>query len=91
LIVDQTSEDAIAAGIKKLLTDQATYARLCVEARARKFRSWSDYTEKLLKHLQLLFNLAARSREVSSADSHGAIQGSSARALIGATRPEREI
>jgi glycosyltransferase involved in cell wall biosynthesis len=91
LIVDQTSEDAIAAGIKKLLTDQATYARLCVEARARKFRSWSDYIEKLLKHLQLLFNLAARSREVSSADSHGAIQGSSARALIGATRPEREI
>jgi len=57
LIVDQTSEDAIAAGIQKLLRDQATYARLCVEARARKFRSWSDYIEKLLKHLQLLFNL----------------------------------
>ena len=55
LIVDQTSEDAIAAGIQKLLRDQATYARLCVEARARKFRSWSDYIEKLLQHLSLLF------------------------------------
>jgi len=54
LTVDQTSENAIAAGIKKLLRDQATYARLCAEARARKFRSWSDYIEKLFKHLQLL-------------------------------------
>src|SRR5712671_2109727 len=53
LIVDQTSEHAIAAGIKKLLRDQATYARLCVEARARKFRLWSDYIERLLEHLQL--------------------------------------
>jgi len=58
LIVDQTSERAIAAGIKKLLRDQATYARLCVEARARKFRLWSDYIERLLEHLQLLFNLS---------------------------------
>ena len=57
LIVDQTSEAAIAAGIQKLLGDQATYGRLCVEAGARKFRSWSNYIEKLLKHLQLFFNL----------------------------------
>ncbi len=55
LIVDQRSEDAIAAGIKRLLTDQATYARLSAEARARKFGSWSDYIEKLLQHLSLLF------------------------------------
>ena len=59
LIVDQTSEHAIAAGIKKLLRDQATYGRLCVAARARKFRLWSDYIEKLLEHLQLLFSISA--------------------------------
>jgi len=53
LIVDQTSEDALAAAIEKLLTDPVTYERLSTEARARKFRSWSDYTEKLLEHLQL--------------------------------------
>jgi glycosyltransferase involved in cell wall biosynthesis len=53
LIVEQTSEDALAAGIKNLLTDQQTYSRLCTEARARKFRSWSDYIEKLLEHLQV--------------------------------------
>jgi Glycosyltransferase len=53
LIVDQTSEEAIAAGIKKLLTDRETYARLCAEARAREFRSWPDYTQTLLEHLQL--------------------------------------
>src|SRR5207244_12625157 len=53
LIVDQTSEDALAAGIKNLLTDQQTYSRLCTEARARKFRSWSDYIEKFLEHLQV--------------------------------------
>jgi len=51
LIVDQTSEDALAAGIKELLTNQGTYARLCVEARARKFRSWADYIDRLLDHL----------------------------------------
>jgi glycosyltransferase involved in cell wall biosynthesis len=52
LIVDQTSEDALASGIKKLLSDQEAYIRLCTEARARKFRSWPDYIEKLLGHLQ---------------------------------------
>ncbi len=52
LIVDQTSEDALAAGIKELLTNQGTYARLCVEARARKFRSWADYIDRLLDHLR---------------------------------------
>lgn len=53
LVVDQTSEDAIAAGIKKLLTDQEIYTRLCTEAQTRKFRSWQDYTQELLGHLQL--------------------------------------
>ena len=51
LIVDQTSDGAIAAGLKKLLTDQKTYMQLCLQARARKFRSWADYIEKLLDHL----------------------------------------
>jgi glycosyltransferase involved in cell wall biosynthesis len=54
LIVDQTSHGAIAAGIEKLLNDQETYQRLCREARARTFRSWSDYTDRLLSHLQML-------------------------------------
>ncbi len=60
LIVDQSSCDELADGIKTLLVDQQTYSRLCEEARARKFRSWSDYTDKLLTHLQ------AQSRSVIS-------------------------
>jgi glycosyltransferase involved in cell wall biosynthesis len=52
LIVDQTSAEALADGIKKLLVDRPLYARLRDEARARKFRSWADYTNKLLAHLQ---------------------------------------
>jgi glycosyltransferase involved in cell wall biosynthesis len=52
LIVDQTSPDAVAEGIKTLLSDQQFYSRLCAEARARKFRSWSDYIDKLLGHLR---------------------------------------
>ena len=52
LIIDQTSEDAIAVGIKTLLTDQEIYAHLCTEARAREFRSWPDYTQNLLEHLR---------------------------------------
>jgi glycosyltransferase involved in cell wall biosynthesis len=52
LIVDQTSDDALAEGIKNLLLDRQLYSRLCDEARARKFRSWSDYIEKFLIHLE---------------------------------------
>jgi len=52
LIVDQTKSPALAAGIKTLLQDRQLYLRLCDEARARTFRSWSDYIEKLLAHLQ---------------------------------------
>ena len=63
LVVDQRSEEALAAGIKKLLTDRDTYARFCAEARARRFRSWSDYTEKLIEHLQPL-SLRAPTRHV---------------------------
>ena len=52
LIVDQTNEEALAAGIKKLLVDQQLYARLCAEARAREFRSWADYIDKFLGYLE---------------------------------------
>ncbi len=52
LIVDQTSADALADGISTLLSDQQLYSRLCAEARSRKFRSWADYTAKLLTHLE---------------------------------------
>jgi glycosyltransferase involved in cell wall biosynthesis len=51
LIVDQTDEDALANGIKELLTDERANARLCDEARARKFRTWNDYIDNLLAHL----------------------------------------
>ena len=52
LIVDQTSHAALADGMKRLLSDRQLYARLCHEARERKLRSWSDYIDKLLTHLQ---------------------------------------
>jgi glycosyltransferase involved in cell wall biosynthesis len=52
LVVDQTSTDALAQAMTSLLLDQQLYVRLCSEARARKFRSWTDYIDKLLDHLQ---------------------------------------
>jgi glycosyltransferase involved in cell wall biosynthesis len=52
LIVDQTKTDALADGIKSLLQDRPLYSRLADEARGRKFRTWSDYIEKLLGYLQ---------------------------------------
>jgi len=52
LIVDQTSDDSLADGINALLLDQPLYLRLCQEARGRQFRSWSDYTDKLLAYVQ---------------------------------------
>jgi glycosyltransferase involved in cell wall biosynthesis len=53
LIIDQSNGDELAQGIEKLLTEPDTYDRLSIEARARKFRSWADYTEKLLEHLEI--------------------------------------
>jgi glycosyltransferase involved in cell wall biosynthesis len=52
LIVDQTKADTLADGIKRLLVDRQLYSGLVDEARARKFRTWSDYIDKLLGHLQ---------------------------------------
>jgi glycosyltransferase involved in cell wall biosynthesis len=65
LTVDQTSVDALAEGIKTLLLDRQLYSRLCGEARARKFRSWSDYINKLLKHLEASHPAAATQTPVS--------------------------
>ena len=53
LIVDQTKTDALANGIKTLLQDRHLHSRLSAEARARKFRSWSDYIDKFFAHLEL--------------------------------------
>ena len=52
LVVDQTKTDALANAIKTLLQDRQLYSRLADEAHARKFRTWQDYIEKLLVHLQ---------------------------------------
>jgi glycosyltransferase involved in cell wall biosynthesis len=49
LIVDQTSVESLANGIKKLLQDRQLYARLVEEARARRFRSWADYIDNFLR------------------------------------------
>jgi glycosyltransferase involved in cell wall biosynthesis len=47
LIVDQTSADALAGAMKTLLADNATYERLSADARARNFRTWNDYINRL--------------------------------------------
>ena len=52
LIVDQTDIAALANGMKSLLLDRQLYSRLSAEARARKFRSWSDYIDKFLNYLK---------------------------------------
>jgi glycosyltransferase involved in cell wall biosynthesis len=64
LIVDQTNVAALADGIKTLLLDRQSYVRLRDEARARKFRSWADYIDRLLVHLQLT-NHTAKAGAVS--------------------------
>jgi glycosyltransferase involved in cell wall biosynthesis len=52
LIVDQTKSESLTDAIKALLLDGELYSRLCHEARARKFRPWPDYIDKLVTHLQ---------------------------------------
>ena len=52
LIIEQTKTDALAKAIRKLLSDRQLYTRLAAEARARKFRSWSDYIDKFLTRLK---------------------------------------
>src|SRR5438309_2391256 len=52
LIVDQTSADALAGAMRTLLADNATYERLSADARARDFRSWTDYIDRLEERLK---------------------------------------
>ena len=52
LIVDQTKTSALAEGIRSLLEDRPLYSRLSVEAEARQFRTWADYTDKFLNYLR---------------------------------------
>jgi len=52
LIVDQTSADALAGAMKTLLTDNATYERLSADARARDFRTWTNYINRLRGRLK---------------------------------------
>ena len=52
LIVDQTNADAIAEAMDRLLLGEKLYSQLSAEARSREFRSWPDYTDRLLAHLQ---------------------------------------
>jgi glycosyltransferase involved in cell wall biosynthesis len=52
LIVDQTNPDALADAMRTLLIDGAAYERLSADARAREFRTWTDYIDKLQEHLK---------------------------------------
>ena len=52
LIVDQTKPDALAGAMKTLLMDRQLYARLVEQARARRFRTWSDYIDKFATYLE---------------------------------------
>lgn len=49
--IDQTSAASIAEGIRRLLTDRELYERLCNEARARTFRTWPDYIDRLIEYM----------------------------------------
>jgi len=51
ITLDQTNVPALAAAMRDLLDDEATYNRLHAEARARTFRNWDDYTGRLLQRL----------------------------------------
>jgi glycosyltransferase involved in cell wall biosynthesis len=52
LMVDQTKWESLTDAMKTLLVDGELYSRLCHEASMRKFRSWPDYIDKLVAHLQ---------------------------------------
>jgi glycosyltransferase involved in cell wall biosynthesis len=52
LIVDQTNPDALADAMRTLLIDNTTYERLSADARARNFRSWTDYINRLQERLK---------------------------------------
>jgi len=47
LLVDPSDVDAIAGGMRRLLTDDALHARLSAEAAARPLRRWADYARDI--------------------------------------------
>lgn len=47
LLVDPRDDHDLAAGMHKLLNDDATYTRLCREAAARRPRRWDEYAADL--------------------------------------------
>jgi len=51
LTVTCADTNAVADGMRQLLTDRALYDRLFAEARQRRFRSWDDYTNALLHEI----------------------------------------
>jgi glycosyltransferase involved in cell wall biosynthesis len=53
LLVNQEDVVALANGMRQLLKDRQTYSRLYEEARKRTFRSLDNYTDDLLKELQI--------------------------------------
>jgi glycosyltransferase involved in cell wall biosynthesis len=64
LIVDQTSDDSLAQGIRKLLLDRELHKRLSHEARVRKFPSWADYIDKFLGHVQTTARASCAQTEI---------------------------
>lgn len=52
LVVDQTEPRALAAGLRRLLTEPALRARLAAEATQRQFPSWPEYVAEVLAFLQ---------------------------------------
>ena len=54
LMLDQLDASALAAAIEGLLARPTEIARLSAEARARKFRTWSDYAADLTGWLDTL-------------------------------------
>jgi glycosyltransferase involved in cell wall biosynthesis len=48
LTVNQTDASALADGMRRLLTDETLYRRLCEEACAREFETWPGFVTKLM-------------------------------------------
>jgi glycosyltransferase involved in cell wall biosynthesis len=54
LTLDRVDAPALVAAMDRLLTDAPMHAALVAAARARKFRTWSDYTAELTAWMQTL-------------------------------------
>jgi glycosyltransferase involved in cell wall biosynthesis len=54
LVVDRPSVDNLSTALERLLTDRTVRTRLSAEARARQFRSWSEYARNLRDWMRTL-------------------------------------